>query len=175
MTNEPFAVGMTTDLLITMIDENDRKFDIAVSVKPSHKLCDKRVLEKQKIEFTYWALKGVEFFIITEFSLEKDVSDNLEFIHQNYCTANQNDLSLPEGANIGLIQQHIINEINLSDGDQTVSELCKKINERHGCNPGVALAICYRMIAVRVIDINMTKLSVGPITNVSSLKKYVGG
>ena len=56
-TNEPFAVGMTTDLLITMIDENGRKFDIAVSVKPAHKLCDKRVFEKQKIEFTYWALK----------------------------------------------------------------------------------------------------------------------
>lgn len=109
-THELFATGMTTDLLITMVDESGHKSDIAVAVKPAHKLCDKRVLEKLKIEFAYWTLKGVKFFIITELSLREEVNGNLEFIHQNYCTIIQNKNSLPEDTNVELIQQHIINE-----------------------------------------------------------------
>ncbi|MCW7556368.1 TnsA endonuclease N-terminal domain-containing protein [Endozoicomonas gorgoniicola] len=173
-TNKPFAIEMTTDLLVTMIDEDSRKFDIAVSVKPAHKLLNKRVLEKQKIEYVYWLLKGVPFFIITDLSLDVGIDNNLELIHQNYCSATQNHLSLPENTNIGLIEQHIISGIRNTSEDLTISELCKKINDSHGCAPGVALTIFFRMIAVRIIDVDMTKLSTGPLTEISALKKYLG-
>lgn len=173
-TNQPFAIGMTTDLLITLVDENGHHFDIAVSVKPAHKLLNKRVLEKQKIEYVYWFLKGVPFFIITELSLDNDVNDNLAFIHGNYCSAAQNEMSLPEGTKIELIEQHIINEIKNNNEDLTISDLCKKLNDSHECSPGVVLTIFFRMIAVRIVDVDMTKVSIGPITEVPSLRKYLG-
>ena len=172
-TNKPFAIGMTTDQLVTMVDENGGCFDIAISVKPAKKLLDKRVLDKQKIEYLYWHLKGVPFFVVTELSLNDDINNNLALIHQNYCTTTQNKKSLPESTNIELIEQHIINEIKRNDKDLNINELCKNINNHHNLKPGVALTIFFRMIAARIIDINMTKLSIGPITKISSLKKYL--
>ncbi|GAA4649340.1 TnsA endonuclease N-terminal domain-containing protein [Kistimonas scapharcae] len=172
-TKKPFAIYMTTDFLVTLFNENGQKYLLAVSVKPTSELRDKRVLAKQKIEYAYWSLQGIRFSIITDQSFDSEVSDNLELIHQSYCTVEQNKLSLPGNVNIDVIEHHILSTIKSASDNETISEMCKKINTHHGCAPGVALTIFYRMISVRMIDVKMNKLSIGAQTDVLSLKKYL--
>ena len=172
-TEKPFAIYMTTDFLVTLIDKKGQEFLVAVSVKPASELRDKRVLEKQKIEYAYWALKGIRFVIITDLSFKSAVSENLGLIHKNYCTYIQNKISLPGDVEADLIEYHILSAIKSAEGSYTVSELCKNINNHHDCSPGVTLTIFYRMIAVRIIDVDMRKISIGAQTCVLALKKYL--
>ncbi|GAA4649777.1 hypothetical protein GCM10023116_20580 [Kistimonas scapharcae] len=172
-TKKPIAIYMTTDFLVTLLNENGQEYHLAVSVKPTSELRDDRVLAKQKIEYAYWSLQGIRFSIITDQSFNSEVSDNLELIHQSYCTVEQNKLSLPGSVNVDVIEHHILSTIKSASENETISEMCKKINAYHGCSPGVTLTIFYRMIAVRKIDINMVKLSIGAQTDVLSLKKYL--
>ncbi|USE35247.1 TnsA endonuclease N-terminal domain-containing protein [Endozoicomonas sp. SCSIO W0465] len=146
-TEKPFAIYMTTDFLVTLLDKSNQEYLVAVSVKPVSELQDKRVLEKQKIEYVYWSLRGVRFVIITDLSFKSAVSDNLELIHQSYCTMEQNEVSLPGNVNIALIEAHILSAIKSESGAITISELCKKIRLFSGyrllCNENWPKALIY--------------------------------
>ena len=61
--SEPFV--MTTDFLAYVKIGNQYSFQ-AFAVKPSSELNDKRILEKLKVEQTYWENRGIDWYIVTE-------------------------------------------------------------------------------------------------------------
>ena len=62
-TKDPFI--MTTDFL-AYVKTGDEYSYMAFAVKPSSQLSNKRVLEKLKVEQTYWQNRGIEWYIVTE-------------------------------------------------------------------------------------------------------------
>ncbi len=60
-------IVMTTDLLVDLPGRR-----LALSVKPSSKLGDRRTLEKLEIERVYWRERIVEWYLVTEESVSRD-------------------------------------------------------------------------------------------------------
>jgi hypothetical protein len=51
----------TTDLLVTLLDQDGGKINLARSIKPAEHLRDQRTLEKLELERRYWERHGVDW------------------------------------------------------------------------------------------------------------------
>jgi len=72
-------IDLTTDFLLTLVDRNGNHTFSAITVKYCKDLDNKRVLEKFEIERRYWALKSVEWRIVTERDLPIDIVKNIKW------------------------------------------------------------------------------------------------
>lgn len=85
-------VVMTTDFLVTYIDEKGRRKEKAFSVKDKRDavfgdINSPRVLrnvEKQRIEMSYWHLRGIDFQILFKEDLNEVLASNIELCVQRY-------------------------------------------------------------------------------------------
>lgn len=68
---------MTTDLLITMRDDNGAAGLLAVAVKTADELASKRKLELLAIEREYWVARGVTWLLVTPALYDEKVGLNL--------------------------------------------------------------------------------------------------
>ncbi|HCL01187.1 MAG TPA: hypothetical protein DHW61_02035 [Lachnoclostridium phytofermentans] len=74
----------TTDFLM-LVKDDDNKFKwIARSVKPKCELSNKRTLEKLYVESAYWAKMDIEFVVVTEESIDRNMADNIERIRAGF-------------------------------------------------------------------------------------------
>jgi hypothetical protein len=69
-------IVMTTDFLITLRNGTN----IARSIKSSTDLNNKRVVEKLFIEEQYWKMKGIEWKIVTDESIPRDMALNIKLL-----------------------------------------------------------------------------------------------
>lgn len=76
-------VVMTTDFLITIKNSEGTKY-AARTVKPSKELENQRVIEKFEIERAYWEERGIDWGIITEKEIPKNLVENVEWLHLSY-------------------------------------------------------------------------------------------
>ena len=74
---ELFPTVMTTDFLITL--KNGKS--IARSVKPSSDLENERVCKKLMLEREYWSRRGVDWKIVTEKEINRDMTMNLRWLY----------------------------------------------------------------------------------------------
>lgn len=166
-TGEDIANWMTTDLLIDFVDKEGVVNQVAICIKPAEKLTP-RNLQKIKIEFCYWALKGVRFCIITDRCVPEEIKKNLSFIHDFY----EDDLNILEMQSaLPRVEQLLMNSLKSYSGELRV--MCKEIDEAHDFESGTALQVLHYMIASRKIDVDLTQLSIGLLTEATSIKKYM--
>ena len=71
-----FPSPISTDFVITRRDGI-----YARTVKESRELEDPRVLEKFSIEFQYWKEKGIDWKVVTENEINRDLARNLRWLH----------------------------------------------------------------------------------------------
>lgn len=71
---------MTTDFLIDSL-LNGSPILLARSIKTESDLLSKRTLEKIMIEQLYWQEQGIEFKVVTEKQIQKNLAWNVGFIH----------------------------------------------------------------------------------------------
>jgi hypothetical protein len=76
-------IVMTTDFLIT-VNNSDGIKQIARTIKPSKELENERTIEKFEIERTYWETRGIDWGIVTEKEMPKDLIQNVEWLHSSY-------------------------------------------------------------------------------------------
>ena len=70
---------LTTDFLLTVSNENGVSYK-AIAIKPSSELrktCVRKILD---IERLWWSLLGVEWRLVTEKQLDRQVADNLDWV-----------------------------------------------------------------------------------------------
>ncbi|MBA6398991.1 TnsA endonuclease N-terminal domain-containing protein [Colwellia sp. BRX10-4] len=72
-----FPIVMTTDFVVRYTDKTE-----AEQIKPSSALEDDRVIEKIKIEKTYWNDQGIEHKVKTEKDFPLSLKKNLKWLHQ---------------------------------------------------------------------------------------------
>ncbi|MDU5080986.1 TnsA endonuclease N-terminal domain-containing protein [uncultured Tissierella sp.] len=80
-TNEPIV--MTTDFLITT-SKNEKLIDVARTIKYKDDLMNKRILEKFEIERIYWERREINWGIVTEEEINKNLAQNISYIHSYY-------------------------------------------------------------------------------------------
>ncbi|MBU3128496.1 TnsA endonuclease C-terminal domain-containing protein [Clostridium tagluense] len=86
---------MTTDFMITMNICGKEK-QIVRTLKMAADLDKKRVIEKLEIERRYWEKHNIDWGIVTEKQVPKELASNIEWIHSSYNLEATNELSIDE-------------------------------------------------------------------------------
>lgn len=73
-------VVMTTDFLVSIADLSGTR-EIAINVKYSKDLNNSRTIEKLEIERQYWQRRGIEWRIVTEHQIERNLVSNVKWLH----------------------------------------------------------------------------------------------
>lgn len=134
----------TTDFLIT-IRKGNAILHVARTIKPSEKLNDKRVIEKFEIERQYWADAGVDWGIVTELDLPKEICKNIGWCHRSY-HSEEDDVNLAF-----TLYEYIKND------SKPILEMLSSFDKQYAYESGMALYLFKYLIAHKYIGIEMDK------------------
>lgn len=142
-------IVMTTDFLITIKDSKGTRH-VARTIKPSSELENERTIEKFEIERTYWEDRGIDWGIITEKEIPKDMVENVEWLHASYFEIED----LPTSTLSTFAQQMIsfIKKCNTS-----IIEMVTEFDQTFQLESGMGLEILKHLIARKEVPIDITK------------------
>lgn len=80
-----------TTFLLTMRDKAGEEKFVARSVKNTSELIKKITLEKLEIERRYWEARGIEWQVVTEKQLPRQLCDNIEWCRETLLEEMQED------------------------------------------------------------------------------------
>lgn len=141
-------IVMTTDFLIDTIKNNKVEMK-ARSIKPSKELINKRIIEKQEIERTYWVEKGIDWGLVTEKEIPWTFANNVSIIHQ------AKDITAYKGINADMVLtvgSMLFDKIN---SNKPLAEAANDVDDSIGLKPGSSLSIFYHLIANGLWNIDM--------------------
>lgn len=142
-------IVMTTDFLITIKNSKGTKH-VARTVKPSKDLENERTIEKFEIERTYWEVRGIDWGIITEKEIPKDIVENVEWLHASYFEI----ADLPASTITTFAQQmkSFIKKYNTS-----IIEIVDRFDQTFQLESGMGLEILKHLIARKEVSVDITK------------------
>lgn len=139
-------IVMTTDFLITTRINNDLSY-IAITIKPSDKLNDSRIIEKFEIERGYWEVKGVQWAIVTEKEIpQKTICRNIEWIHGHY----HDDTAYKYSG-------ELLDFINLNRYG-TMASILYNFEKKFNLENGEGLLNFKHLLAIKSIEMDMNKI-----------------
>lgn len=141
-------IVMTTDMLLTMQNEEDVKF-IAHSIKPKSKL-NKRVLEKLEIEKAFFKDAGIGWSLITEHQINKDLVRNVEWLHSAKFL--DGSLSLEQ---IQETESILFDAIQKQD--RPLAKATLELDVKFGFQQGTCMSMIRYLIANRLWNVDMNK------------------
>ncbi|MBU5437096.1 TnsA endonuclease N-terminal domain-containing protein [Tissierella sp. MSJ-40] len=150
ITNE--AIVMTTDFLVT-VNRNGKDIDIARTIKLKDDLNNKRVLEKFEIERRYWEKQGVDWGIVTEEEINKDLVQNISYIHTYY------DLRAIDS--FKNMEKHDVEDLAIEyikrviDGTVSIREISNKFDDDLFLQKGTGISLFKYMLMRKVIQIDL--------------------
>ncbi|MED3822549.1 TnsA endonuclease N-terminal domain-containing protein [Priestia flexa] len=162
-------VEMTTDFLIT-VNKDQQNQHLARTLKYKDDLMDERVLEKFEIERVYWERQDVDWGIVTELEIPKDMAHNIAFVH------GYSDLSVIEG--FEEVTPYEVDDMSiyfikkLLAEDQTVKQLVKEFERDFGMVVGCGLSLFKYLVITRAIEIDLLdKLDVNQIQQIKAVRR----
>ncbi|KMY33741.1 hypothetical protein ACZ11_01270 [Lysinibacillus xylanilyticus] len=136
-------IVMTTDFLITCRRELE-VVTFARTIKMENELNKSRVIEKFEIERVYWEEQNVDWGIVTEKELPKDVINNLKWIRSSFEL-----LDFEEKSFLNLL----LEEIKMKNGP--ILQNLNRFDEQYSLEGGTALMLFRHAIANKLIKINL--------------------
>lgn len=166
-TGEPIV--MTTDFLVTTNHPNQVKH-IARTLKYKDELMNKRVLEKFEIERVYWERHDIDWGIVTELEVPKNMAHNIAFIH------GYSDLSNIDGfesINLEELEDQSIYFIRkLLEGQQIIRQIATDFDNDFVMPSGCGLLLFKHLLMIKAIEVDlMHKLDVNQLQHVKSVRK----
>ncbi|EGQ3293874.1 heteromeric transposase endonuclease subunit TnsA [Staphylococcus pseudintermedius] len=166
-TGEPIV--MTTDFLVTTNHPNQVKH-IARTLKYKDELMNKRVLEKFEIERVYWERHDIDWGIVTELEVHKNMAHNIASIH------GYSDLSNIDGfesINLEELEDQSIYFIRkLLEGQQTIRQIATGFDYDFVMPNGCGLSLFKHLLMIKAIEVDlMHKLDVNQLQHVKSVRK----
>lgn len=166
-TGEP--VEMTTDFLITVNKGQQHQY-LARTLKYKDDLMNERVLEKFEIERVYWERQDVDWGIVTELEILKDMALNIAFVH------GYSDLSVIEG--FEEVTSYEVDEMSiyfikkLLAKNQTVKQIAKEFERDFGMVAGCGLSLFKHLVITKVIELDLLiKLEVSKVQQIKKVRK----
>lgn len=144
-------VVMTTDLVATLATK-DGPDQIAVSVKPSSELRNRRTLEKLAIEYEYWKQRGVEYSIFTEKDCPSAWTRNLKALAGKHELGDESPF-----ADIALRQKSLADLASRIAAGSPLGTTCLAYDEAHGLRDGSSLALVFWALANKVWIADLSK------------------
>ncbi|MGG2105220.1 TnsA endonuclease N-terminal domain-containing protein [Lysinibacillus pakistanensis] len=77
------VVVMITDFLLTA-DKGEGLVELARTIKMKDELLKERVIEKFEIERVYWERRNINWGIVSELEIPKEMARNISYIHDYY-------------------------------------------------------------------------------------------
>jgi hypothetical protein len=140
--NTGTPIVMTTDFLITVKKENGYIF-WARSIKPAKELNDTRVIEKLEIERQYWENQGVDWKIVTEDDISKNLWKNIQYIHQSYKIEEENRFFA------GLLYNELCNNEGM------IIRIINFFEKKYKLEDGLGISLFKYLLATRKVRVNM--------------------
>lgn len=141
-------IVMTTDFLITLSNSKGVTH-VARTIKPSKELENERTIEKFEIERSYWSDRGVDWGIITEKEIPKNMIENVEWLHSSYFEIE----NLPGSALQTYIKQM---KLFIEKCNTSIIEMVTEFDGKFQLDNGMGLDILKHLIARHEfqVDIN---------------------
>ena len=146
-TKESFV--LTTNFLLTVTQMDGSEKHIARTVKNTSEFKRKITFEKLEIERRYWQQKKIEWKIITEKELPRQVAKNIEWVREtlfdNDQAKNKDELSL------------ILYKFLIENEELPLRETLKLFDKVEELEKGMGLYLFRYLIAKREVQVDMTK------------------
>ena len=143
---------VTTDFLVD-IKKGDQVVRCAIYAKYSSDLENPRTIEKLQLEFSYWASKDINLYVVTEKELPKQLVQNISWIHPFMFEFNFSEQERYE-------YFELLNYEFEQYPEQKLTLLTSKMDRNYACESGTHLSILRHLVAQRAFQFDMTKLSI---------------
>ncbi|AND37811.1 transposase [Cytobacillus oceanisediminis 2691] len=159
-------IVMTTDFIITLKDSKGTK-KVARTIKPSSELENERTIEKFEIERAYWEGRGMDWGIITEKEIPKDMVENVEWLHLSYYEIED----LPAATLNSYAQQM---KLSIKKYNTSIIEMVSEFDQTFQLDNGMGLEILKHLIARKEVPVDITRkiythLWVGDVIKIDSI------
>jgi hypothetical protein len=137
-----------TNFLLTVKEPDGKEKLIARTVKNTSEFNKKITLEKLEIEKRYWMQKGIEWKIVTEKQLPKQIAKNIEWVRETL---------LEDGVADKEQLSHVLLTYLLNNMETPIKELLKAFDKSEEVVTGTGLYLFRYLIAKKDIRVNMTE------------------
>ncbi|MEC1158163.1 heteromeric transposase endonuclease subunit TnsA [Cytobacillus horneckiae] len=166
-TKEPIV--MTTDFLVTKLD-NGKSVNLARTLKYKDDLMDERVIEKFEIEREYWQRQGVDWGIVTELEVPKEMALNITFVHAYADLSHIEDFQHFAKEDLDMFSVYLLT--HLLSYELTVREAAIQLEQVFNLPSGSGLTLFKHLVITKAIEIDlMHKLDVNQIIEIKSIRK----
>lgn len=139
-----YPLIICTTFVLTVRGEGGEERLVARSVKNTSELSKKITLEKLEIERRYWEARGVDWKVITEKRLSRQLCENIEWCRETLLQDMQEDGLA--NALLAYIQNNTFIPIKL---------LLNEFEYEEGLEPGKALWLFRYLLATKCLDVNI--------------------
>lgn len=146
-TKEGYVI--TTNFLLTVKEPDGSERYVARTVKNTSELKRKITWEKLEIERRYWSQKGIDWKIITEKQLPRQLAKNIEWIRETMLKGSEGDLD-KEQLSLVLLKHLLEND------ELPLKETLKIFDKNEGLTKGSGLFLFRYLLAKKEIRIDMT-------------------
>ena len=149
---------LTTDFMLS-VKQGKKIVQKARTFKLSKDLGSKSVAEKFELEKRYFAAKGIDWGIITEKEVPKQLAENVEWVHTAYKLEENADINLEELRNIANILKS-----RLQESDVSINRITTALDKDMNIESGISLYLFRHLIARKeiIMDMLVNKISSCP-------------
>jgi hypothetical protein len=147
-TKEPYV--LTTNFLLTLRDKEGNEKLVARSVKNTTELKRKVTFEKLEIERRYWHQKNVEWKVITEKQLPRQLAKNIEWVRETLLEGSEGNLNKDELSME--LYRFLLENINLP-----LKETLALFDKQEGIPKGSGLFLFRYLIAKHELHLDLNK------------------
>ncbi|MEX3715835.1 TnsA endonuclease N-terminal domain-containing protein [Cytobacillus horneckiae] len=152
-TNEP--VVMTTDFLLT-VEKGNGLVELARTIKMKDELLKQRVIEKFEIERVYWERRQIDWGIVTELEIPKEMARNISYIHDYYDIQQYDAFQNMNQQHIEDLAMALLQSI-LSES-KNIREVTNVFDKETHMPLGSGMTLFYYLLAQKIIRVDMLEL-----------------
>jgi hypothetical protein len=152
-TKEPIVI--TTDFLITIKEPLGDIYEIARTIKQKDMLMKERVMQKFEIERVYFERRNIDWGIVTEQEIDKDIANNISDLYSYYSLAEIDGFNNMETYDIDDLIQAFISKC--VDYKGSLRSMCSKFDKDMNLSNGSGIAILKHLIVNKIITIDIAK------------------
>ncbi|GGG26575.1 hypothetical protein GCM10007425_21480 [Lysinibacillus alkalisoli] len=149
-TGEPIV--MTTDFLLT-IDKGQGVFEVARTIKMKDDLLKERVLEKFEIERVYWERRQIDWGIVTELEIPKEMARNISYIHDYYSLEHYDAFQSLSAEYIEDLDTVLLQR--LLTNNESIRAITNEFDKDTHMPLGSGMTLFYHLLATKTLRIDM--------------------
>ncbi|MEH2336418.1 TnsA endonuclease C-terminal domain-containing protein [Nostoc sp.] len=159
---------LTTDFMLS-VNQNGKSVQIARTVKMSKDLEKTSVAEKFELERRYYAVKDIDWAIITEKEIPRILADNIEWIHSAYRLEGTNGIDVAQIQSLANALKYRLHESDLT----TISQVAAAFDNDMNIEPGTSLYLFKHLVAHKQIIMDMMGTKIFGLSSTRDIEKII--